>query len=243
MRTILKSFLCSTVKWLLAYAAMSAVVIMPLFAQDQDKGFVVKGSEGLVHSIVSTQGTLWALLVGIAKYPSVEGFEVQQLKAPVKDANALAAFLKDPEKGGFDADRVLTLTDEQATKREILMTFNDIAKRAAPEDMVLFYFSGHGIPPDHGESTYLVPYDHDLRDVETTCINFGDLSRKIRRMEASKVVVILDACHSGGIKAKDARSAAPKGLYEGYIKAFQESEGRRKSRGRPSNTASSHTSS
>jgi len=226
MQAVLKSLLDSAVRWSLICMAIGAMAIMPLSAQVQDKGFVVASPKNIAQPLASTQGTRWALLVGIANYPAVEGFEIQQLKAPVKDVNALAAFLKDPEKGGFDADRVLTLTDEEATKREILMTFNDIAKRAAPEDMVLFYFSGHGIPPDHAESTYLVPYDHDLRDVETTCINFGDLSRKIRRMEASKVVVILDACHSGGIKAKDARSGRPKGLYEGYIKAFQESEGR-----------------
>jgi uncharacterized caspase-like protein len=223
MQAILKWFLGRTVRWLLVYVVMSAAAIMPLSAQDQDKGFVVKG---LAQPIASAQGTRWALLVGIAKYPSVEGFEIQQLKAPVKDVNALAAFLKDPEKGGFDADHVFTLTDEEATRRKILITFNDIKQRAAPEDMVLFYFSGHGAPPGEDGTTYLIPYDHDLRDVQTTCINFTDLAEKIRRMEASKVVVILDACHSGGVKPENAKSTPDKGISDAFLKAFQESEGR-----------------
>ena len=174
----------------------------------------------------SVQGTRWALLIGIANYPQSEGFQVQQLKAPVKDVNALAGFLRDPEKGGFDPEHIFTLTDEQATRRKILITFNDIAKRSAPEDMVIFYFSGHGVRQGDNGTTYLIPYDHDLRDVETTCIDFDDLAKKIRDMEASKVIVVLDACHSGGVKPEGARTAGNTGLADRYLKAFGTSEGR-----------------
>ena len=201
-------------------------MIMPLSTQSQDKGFVAADSKSLVQSIESLQGARWALLVGIADYPSVQGFEIEQLRAPVKDVNALAAFLKDPDKGGFDDEHVFILTDEEATYRNILMTFNDISRRAAPEDMVVFYFSGHGAPPSDDDTTYLIPYDHDLRDIETTCINFDDLASKIQKMRASKVVVILDACHSGGVKQKGAKAAVNKGIVKRYLNAFQESEGR-----------------
>ncbi|MFQ5799899.1 MAG: caspase family protein, partial [Bacteroidota bacterium] len=226
MGTVLKSFLSSTVRWLLACVAMTAMVIMPLSAQTEDKGFIIAGSKDRAQSLASIQGTRWALLVGIANYPPVEGFEIQDLKAPVKDANAFAAFLKDPEKGGFDADHVFTLTDEEATRRNILITFNEIAKRAAPEDMVIFYFSGHGTRLSDSETSYLIPYDHDLRDLGTTGIDFDDLAEKIRKMEASKVVVILDACNSGGVKQEGAKAAASAGIVKRYLDAFQESEGR-----------------
>ena len=225
-QTTLKLFLKNTVKWLLVSVAVGAAMIMPLSAQTQDKGFVVAGSKDIVDSIASTQGTRWALLIGIANYPSGEGFEVQQLKAPVKDVNALATFLKDPQKGNFDADYVFILTDEEATRRDILINFNEIAKRAAPEDMVIFYFSGHGTRLSDSETTYLIPYDHDLRDVSATCIDFDDLAERIRKMAASKVVVILDACHSGGVKPKGARAAATTGVVKRYLEAFRESEGR-----------------
>jgi len=207
---------------------VSCILCLSLSAQTQDKGFVRAGLKDTMQSIASIQGTRWALLIGIADYPSVEGFEIQKLKAPVKDVDALAAFLKDPKKGGFDADHVFTLTDEQATRRSILATFNDIAKRAAPEDMVIFYFSGHGARLSDSDTTYLVPYDHDLHlgDIETTCINFDELAGKIRKMEASKVVVILDACHSGGVKQKGARATVNPNLVERYFEAFRASEGR-----------------
>jgi hypothetical protein len=174
----------------------------------------------------SIQGKRWALLVGIANYPSSKEFEIQQLKAPVKDVNALAEFLKDSKVGGFAPDCVFTLTDEKATRRNILLTFNDIAKRAAPEDMVIFYFSGHGYRPSDSKTTYLIPYDLDMRDLDTTCINFDDLAKKIRDMDTSKVVVILDACHAGGVKPTGARAVANTGIVQRYLEAFQTSEGR-----------------
>jgi len=207
--------------------AIGVAITAPLPAQTLEKDIVTEGITGTrVQSVASIQGKRWALLVGIANYPSSEEFEIQQLKAPVKDVNALAAFLKDPKRGDFDSDHVFTLTDEKATRREILITFNDIARRATPEDLVLFYFSGHGYRPSDSEITYLIPFDHDMRDLDITCINFDDLAKKIREMEASKVVVILDACHAGGVKPTGARAAASAGLVQRYLEAFQKSEGR-----------------
>ena len=211
---------------LLVYMAIGVAMTTPLFAQTPGKRFEVEGSTVPAPSIPAIQGKRWALLVGIADYPSPEGYEIQPLKASVKDVNALAAFLKAPQSGGFNADHVFTLTDAQATRRDILITFNEVATRAAPEDMVLFYFSGHGYRPSDGETTYLIPFDFDMRDLDTTCINFDDLATKIRKMETSKVVVILDACNSGGVKPVGARASANTGIVQRYLDAFEQSEGR-----------------
>lgn len=191
-------------------------------AQPPSKASVVGSTEE-----PSMQGTRWALLVGVAEYPrTASGYEIQPLQAPVKDVNALAALLKDPSKGRFEADQIVTLTDAQATRRNILITFNDIVRQAKPEDLVLFYFSGHGYRASDGESTYLIPHDLDVRDFAATCINFDDLAIKIRKMAAKKVVVILDACHAGGVKPQGARAAGTTGLVERYLNAFQNAQGR-----------------
>ncbi|MBD3180697.1 hypothetical protein GF312_00290, partial [Candidatus Poribacteria bacterium] len=193
------------------------IFFIPFACLAQERGFRSAISSDIPLSPEEVKGTRWALLIGISDYPSSPGFEIQKLKAPVKDVNALADFLKDKEKGGFEGGNVITLTDEQATRRNILINFNDIKNKAAPEDMVIFYFSGHGTRHPETEVTYLIPYDHDLRDIETTCIDFDDLASKIRRMEAKKIVVILDACHSGGIKQEGARAALDSGLVKRYM--------------------------
>ena len=220
MKAILKPLFRSMIVCLLTCMVIGAIIITPLSAQSQDKGFVVAKS---AQPAALTQGTCWALLVGIADYPQAEGFEIQPLKSPVKDVNNLAAFLKSPRSGGcFDDEHVFTLTDSEATRRNILTTFNKIAMSAAPEDLVVFYFSGHGTYYGKHDTTYLIPYDADLTDLETTCINFSDLAGKIRDMEADKVVVILDACYAGGVKPVGARTGAAgyTGLVKSYYEAF-----------------------
>ncbi|MBM3216017.1 DUF4384 domain-containing protein [Candidatus Poribacteria bacterium] len=175
-----------------------------------------------------TPGKRWALLVGVSEYPQTsESFEIPPLKAATKDVEALATFLSDPAKGGFAQANITVLTDEKAKQRDILITFNELAKRAAPDDLVLFYFSGHGYKPlGETETTYLVPYDVDMRDLDASAVNYDDLSRRVAQMEARKVVVILDACHAGGVKPKGARAAGTTGLVQRYLDAFQKSEGR-----------------
>ena len=225
---------------LLSYILFSLVVCLPLSAQmsgehfsvegnnssDKDLVFKMNGKNQSAASIFATEGKRLALLVGIADYPSVEGYQTQKLKATVKDVNALAAFLKNPKRGGFDTNLVFTLTDKRATRRNILITLNDIARQTTPKDMVFIYFSGHGYRPDDKRSTYLIPYDFDTRDIDTTCIDFDDLVVKIREMEASKVVVILDACHAGGVKPVGTRASGNTGIVQRYLEAFEASEGR-----------------
>jgi uncharacterized caspase-like protein len=56
--------------------------------------------------------------------------------------------------GGF---AVRSLTEGQATRRQILKELSEIANQAGPGDTVLFHFSGHGMR--QGDEFYLVPVD------------------------------------------------------------------------------------
>ncbi len=72
---------------LLIYAAIALL----WSAQAQDMEPAPAESKDLIQSVSSIQGTRWALLIGIADYPPSEAYEIPTLKAPVKDANKLAA--------------------------------------------------------------------------------------------------------------------------------------------------------
>ncbi|HGJ67480.1 TPA: caspase family protein [bacterium] len=209
------------------YIMVFPLSISSIFAQTQEKGFISKETKDIAQSIGITNGTRWALLIGIANYLPSEMFDVQPLKSPVTDVDAIANFLKDKQKGGFKNENVFVLTNNEATKRNILINLNNISMKTTPEDMVIIYFSGHGYRPAGEDTTYLIPYDYDMIDPETTCINFDDLSKKIRKIEANKIILILDACHSGGIRPKGARSTGTSfGLVEKFTEAFQKAEGR-----------------
>jgi hypothetical protein len=65
--------------------------ISSIFAQTQEKGFISKETNDIAQSIGITNGTRWALLIGIANYLPSEMFDVQPLKSPVTDIDSLQA--------------------------------------------------------------------------------------------------------------------------------------------------------
>jgi len=147
-----------------------------------------------------------ALLVGIEAY-----FREQsgwpRLTGPHADVEALSTALV--ERGGFAPENIRRLFDHEATRVGILDAFRDLVDAAAPGDLLLFYYSGHGsqIADDSGDEAAdgldetLVPFDavlpsgmrNDLRDDE-----IEDLIALANR-KTDRVVLIFDCCNSGTV--------------------------------------------
>ncbi|HEX7315717.1 MAG TPA: caspase family protein [Pyrinomonadaceae bacterium] len=78
----------------------------------------------------------YAMLVGINKYPG------NPLSGCVNDVKKLREMLvKD---FGFPAENVLLLTDEQATRANILGKLDEFASKLKRDDLFVFAYSGHG---------------------------------------------------------------------------------------------------
>ncbi len=136
-------------------------------------------------STSSTQPKIYAVLVGVADYKHINA-----LRYTDDDAFRLYAFLKSPEGGALPDNQIEVLIDEAATKNKILEAMRRQFLKAGPNDVILFYFSGHGAPGS------FVPVDFDgysnLLDHQSIR-NIFDQSR------AKHKVVIADACHSGSL--------------------------------------------
>ncbi len=213
----------------LAVFAATFLVALSVTAQGE-KVLRVESKEaaGLIQDAVGEQvGSKWALLIGINRYehPVSGGFNITPLKVAVRDAQTLTQFLTDPTSAGFPLDQVFTLVDGAATKRNILLTLNDIVLKAGEKDLVLIYFSGHGFHDQKRDLTYLLPFDAEMQDPSTTCIALRDLRDKFDELSANKVVTILDACHSGGIKIRGTKGVE-ESPYQYYLDAFEQAEGR-----------------
>jgi uncharacterized caspase-like protein len=86
-----------------------------------------------------------ALLIGVGKYVSSE---FANLAAVEHDVAAMRQVLVQPEIGGFtDADVKTLLNPEPQRMREALERL--FADRK-PDDLMLIYFSGHGVVDDFG---------------------------------------------------------------------------------------------
>ena len=144
-------------------------------------------------------GTGWAVVVGISRY---HDSRVPALRYASADAKAFHDWLVSPQGGRFAPARVKLLLDQDATGRAIRGALFSWLKRALAEDFVVIYFAGHGSPdaPDTPENLFLLPYDADHDDVATTGFPMWDVRTALTRfIKAKKVVIIADACHSGGV--------------------------------------------
>ena len=148
------------------------------------------------------------MIVGISKFKN----DQLNLRYPSKDAKDFYEYLV--TKGNFAPDHVKLLTDKQASRQNILALLGDkwLPHVANPDDLVVIYISSHGSSSemDNDGVNYLLAYDSDVDNLYSTGLPMQDLSRMIKaRVHSDRVVMILDACHSG------AATAESKGLSRG----------------------------
>ena len=144
----------------------------------------------------------WALVVGISKFqdPTIS------LKYASKDAADFADYLV--KEAHFAPDHVRLLTDEKATRENIMAQVGDkwLPRVAEPDDLVIIYVSSHGSPQSMDVSgiSYLLAHNTDKESLYATGIPVQDLTRMIKeRVHSQRIIVILDACHSGAAKADE----------------------------------------
>ncbi len=130
-----------------------------------------------------------ALIIGNSEYQDPQ---LARLVAPEADVEQLAVILKDPEIGGFDEINKVVNELSSTIRREIARFFKD----RKPDDLLLLYFSGHGVRDDQGD-LYLAVNDteHDL--LAGTAIPAAFITGEMDRSRSRRQVLILDCCHSG----------------------------------------------
>ncbi len=141
--------------------------------------------------------TAHALLIGIGSYA-----HAPQLNVPitVADANAVAAVLRDPQYCGYLPEQVTLLSDASASRDGILTALDGLAARAGEGDTVFVFYAGHGEYGDDGY--YLTTHDTRLsgRKVAVgTGIREAELIAKLRAIKAKRLLLIINACHSGEV--------------------------------------------
>ncbi|WP_416672553.1 caspase, EACC1-associated type [Egbenema bharatensis] len=133
----------------------------------------------------------YALLIGVDTY----GEGLQPLPAAPKDVAALREVLLNPEMGGFDEAKPLINPTQPEMAREIELWFQE----RHPEDLVLLFFSGHGVKDDRRDLYFAATNTEKQRDrlVRSTAIPARFLHDCIGGCKAKYQVLILDCCFSG----------------------------------------------
>ncbi len=156
---------------------------------------------------VDDEMKVYAVVVGVANYN-----HMRTLNYTDDDAYRLAMFLRSPEGGALPQNQIAILIDEDATKSKILQTMHDIFARADENDMIMFYFSGHGLKGS------FIPSDFDGFNNQ---ISHADINKVMAKSPAKFKVCIADACHSGSQEEFAAKSIeSTSNVIASYYKAF-----------------------
>ena len=165
-----------------------------------------------------------ALLIGVARYERV-GSLPDAVRNDVRD---MAALLCDPAVGGIDPANVTTLLDGEVTANSIRSALAAASANAGPDSTFLFYFSGHGERGMRGgrEQSWLLPHDARVADLAGTALSADEIATLLSSLAQRRQVLMIDACHAGGIGATKGGAVAPKGFGEPGIAALAEGAGR-----------------
>lgn len=158
-----------------------------------------KHRNDLVKREESKKGIRWAVIIGISNYQDTQ---IPSLRYASSDAQAFYNWIISPKGGKYSPSRVKLLLNKKATGTNIKKALFEWLRGALDEDMVTIYFAGHGSPesPDSQDNLFLLPYDTQYRSIATTGFPMWDIETALKRfIKAKKVVVIADACHSGGV--------------------------------------------
>ena len=156
------------------------------------------------YEIVATPGTTvtgvrWAVIIGVSQYQDTR---IPSLRYASADARSFYDWAVSQKGGKYSPARVKLMIDPQATNANIKDALFNWLGQSLEEDIVTIYFAGHGSAqsPDHPDNLFLLPYDCKYDNISTTGFPMWDIETALKRyIKAKKVVVIADACHSGGV--------------------------------------------
>jgi len=129
------------------------------------------------------QGKLYVVLVGVSEYEQSEN----NLKHCHQDAIEMYKLLRKHT----TKNRMILLTNQNAKHDNIVYYANRLFQHAKEDDIVIFYFSGHGI-----DNNFLA---HDRP------LNFGTLMNIFRKTKATRKLIFADACYVGTLRTQSSQ--------------------------------------
>ena len=156
---------------------------------------------------VSPAGKTYAVIVGISQY---ENAGIDQLDYAHRDAEVFADFLKSKSGGAVPADNIVLLTNKNATEAAIYDALYSLLETCQKDDLVYFYFSGHGDVENSTVSKdgFLLPYNSPRTNYMYNAVRIEDINKIANTLSArnnGKVILITDACRSGKLAGNDSR--------------------------------------
>ncbi len=137
-------------------------------------------------------GRLFVLAVGVSKYARRE----YSLALAAKDAGDVEAVFRGAVRL-YSSVETRLLTDERATRAEVMAGLEWLRKSAGPEDTAILFIAGHGVNDARGRYFFL-PHDADVAQLNRTGIGEDEIRSTLAAVRG-RAMLFADTCHSGNV--------------------------------------------
>ena len=134
-----------------------------------------------------------ALLVATYEYQDAG---LRRLAAPERDVEALAEVLEDQAIAGFDVQVLMNRPTHEVGK-----AIADFFAAGERDDLMLLYFSGHGLKDDNGR-LYLAMQNTVRDSLRFTALSAVLVGEAVSESRSRQTILILDCCYSGAYAAE-----------------------------------------
>jgi len=154
---------------------------------------------------------LYVLSIGISDYKNAGSKGLQNLKYADNDARSILNLFNTMNGVLFRNVYTELLTDEEATRKNILKKMQWLENRVAQGDVTIIFVSSHGF--NENGKAYLMPYDGEIDFLKGTAIDFADINETVmalsdKNITNGKVLFMADACHSGIFGVQGSKGAS-----------------------------------
>lgn len=163
------------------------LILVPFisFAQ-QNRGLTIESASNEAKS-----GKFHAIIISENQY---QDDRIGDLIEPKNDADKLSSILI--SKYFFNKEDVTRLTDP--TRSDIYKAIEQKTKALSIDDNLLIFYAGHGYWDDNLKMGYWLPSDAQ-KDSKSNWMSNTDISLYLTAIQSNHILLISDACFSGGI--------------------------------------------
>ena len=142
---------------------------------------------------MNPNGKNYILLIGVNQYD-----HWGNLNNAVKDCEDLAGVLTNYYQ--FEPEYVIRLFNKQATRENILETFESLQDIITPNDNLLIYYAGHGYYDAGSHLGYWVPVGARQEKIPDYIRN-STIHDYLKTIKSKHILLVADACYAGSLFA------------------------------------------
>jgi hypothetical protein len=190
------------------------VVVQPQQPQPVHQQPAVQPSQPSPQA-VNPDVRIWVVIVGVAAYE-----HVKPLTYTKDDAYRMYAFYKSPEGGSLPDRQITLLIDDDANRKNIMKAIRDTYSQAGKDDIIIFYFSGHG-----AKGAFITgEFNREDMEDDKGVLWHDELQSVFEQSPAKYKYLIADACHAGSFTASASQQTETDSR-DAFYQAFEQSKG------------------